>query len=134
MRLYSENRVPSIDRIDSNGHYELGNMRIMPNKDNMDEGRRSRWAKQLSVYASYQGDNFGRTLKCYRARKGLTQRSLSVKCGISFTHINSYESGRMIPNLINMVKIGKAIDMSFDEFFSRVNIVGGQGIKKEKTT
>lgn len=32
--LYESGKTPSIDRIDSNGHYELGNIRILDKRDN----------------------------------------------------------------------------------------------------
>lgn len=38
IKMYQEGEVPSLDRIDSNGHYELSNMRIITKRDNWRRG------------------------------------------------------------------------------------------------
>lgn len=42
-QLWSQGEVPSIDRIDPKGHYELSNMRIRSLRENQDDGRAARW-------------------------------------------------------------------------------------------
>jgi len=43
MGLYTKGETPSLDRIDSRGHYELNNLRIISLKENANAGRETRW-------------------------------------------------------------------------------------------
>jgi hypothetical protein len=44
-RLISEGKKPSVDRIDSNGHYEIGNIEIIPLEENIRKGAQAGGAK-----------------------------------------------------------------------------------------
>lgn len=58
--------------------------------------------------------NFADNLKALRKEKGLTQEELSCATGISFHSINSYESGRRVPNAKTMLTLARYFQVSGD--------------------
>lgn len=61
-------------------------------------------------------------VKEYRELLGITQRSLAIFLGISRKSIQYYESGRMIPSIINLIKMinharDMKVDLTLDWFF-----------------
>ena len=121
---------PSLDRINSNGNYELNNIRIIPHRDNVNEGRRARWNVQQQRYQSYRGSDLGLALKRERSIRGYTQRSFGTLVGIAYSHITMYETGKAIPTLTNMLRMARALNLSLDEFFAPLRVERGQGINK----
>ena len=58
--------------------------------------------------------NFADNLKALRKEKGLTQEELSCATGISVHSINSYESGRRVPNAKTMLTLARYFQVSGD--------------------
>lgn len=62
---------------------------------------------------------FKDTLKQLRRERGLTQRELAEKTGLSLHTINSYESGRRAPNSAALVKLEHYFKVSGDYLMGR---------------
>ena len=56
-------------------------------------------------------------IKIERAIKGLTQKALADKIGVSRQTINSIENNRYIPSTILAHKLSKVFDLSVNELF-----------------
>ena len=56
-------------------------------------------------------------IKIERAIKGLTQKALADKIGVSRQTINSIENNRYIPSTILALKLSKVFDLSVNELF-----------------
>lgn len=48
-------------------------------------------------------------LKALREAKGLTQRELAGRCGIDYSSLSMYESGKRIPNMKTIAKLANAL-------------------------
>lgn len=57
----------------------------------------------------------GEKLKDLRIKKDLSMKELSEKSGLSIVSICGYENGKHIPSLVNINKLAKALDYSFDD-------------------
>lgn len=58
----------------------------------------------------------GERIKRARESKGLSQKILGVKLGLSDKAISSYESGRTVPPIETMFKIAKELDRPISYF------------------
>lgn len=59
--------------------------------------------------------DLGENIKKYRKQKGLTQKDLASKVGVTASTITKYEKGDLEPNLDIIKKIAKALDISYIE-------------------
>ncbi|MDB5279053.1 MAG: transcriptional regulator [Ferruginibacter sp.] len=59
----------------------------------------------------------GRRLKELRLKIDLTQEKLSFKAEVDKTYLNEVENGKRNVSIINLEKIIKALDSSFEDFF-----------------
>lgn len=59
--------------------------------------------------------NLGENIKKYRKQKGLTQKELASKVGVTASTITKYEKGDLQPNLDTIKEIAKALDISYVE-------------------
>ena len=57
---------------------------------------------------------FAQKLKRLREEKGFSQQGLANQAGINKMLISKYETGRAMPNMENLGKIAKALDVTAD--------------------
>jgi HTH-type transcriptional regulator / antitoxin HipB len=62
-------------------------------------------------------EELGQLIKQIRKRKGLTQKELSQKMGISDSAVNKYESGKENPTLHTLRKIAAALGVELEITF-----------------
>lgn len=53
---------------------------------------------------------FGPHLRALRLKRGLTQQALGDRAGLPFTHISSMERGLMVPNLVTLLRLARALE------------------------
>lgn len=63
-------------------------------------------------------DNIGLRLKSLRSSKGLSQRKLAAKSGVSNATISLIENGRTDPSMGMLKRILESLNVSFAEFFA----------------
>jgi transcriptional regulator with XRE-family HTH domain len=61
---------------------------------------------------------FGRTIRAIRDRRGLSQESLALQCGLDRTYISGIERGTRNPSLTNILRIAAALDVPPAELFA----------------
>lgn len=61
---------------------------------------------------------FGRRVRWFRKRQGLSQETLALACGLDRTYIGSVERGERNLSLINIYKIADALGVSAGELFN----------------
>lgn len=54
-----------------------------------------------------------------RKEKGLTQKQLAKKSGVSISCIQCYEHGNVEPGLFNLVCMADALEIGLDEYIGR---------------
>jgi transcriptional regulator with XRE-family HTH domain len=54
---------------------------------------------------------FGQTIRSIRNRRGVSQESLALQCGLDRTYISGIERGTRNPSLTNILKIATALDV-----------------------
>lgn len=59
----------------------------------------------------------GKKIAKYRNSKNLSQEKLASMANIHRTYLASVESGKRNISIVNLEKIIKALDVSFEEFF-----------------
>lgn len=57
------------------------------------------------------------SLKYYRKRKKLTQKKLAEMVGVTERNYQSYEYGKVIPNVYTALRISKALEKPVDYLF-----------------
>ena len=67
--------------------------------------------------------SLGAKLKALRAEKGLSQRRLAARAGVSNATVSLIESGRTDPSMGLMKRILDALGVSFAEFFAADSFV-----------
>jgi transcriptional regulator with XRE-family HTH domain len=65
---------------------------------------------------------FGRAIRAIRDRRGVSQESLALQCGLDRTYISGIERGTRNPSLTNILKLAVALDVPPAELFA-----GGHG-------
>lgn len=60
---------------------------------------------------------FGKRLKFYRKKQGLSQEELAFKAGLDRTYIASVENGKRNVSIQTIAKFLNALNLSFTEFF-----------------
>lgn len=60
---------------------------------------------------------FGRRIRAIRDRRGVSQESLALGCGLDRTYISGIERGVRNPSLTNILKIAAALEVSPAELF-----------------
>ena len=64
---------------------------------------------------------FGRTMRAVRNRRGASQESLALQCGLDRTYISGIERGTRNPSLTNILKIAAALDVHPAELFAGIH-------------
>lgn len=59
---------------------------------------------------------FGILLHHMMCRKGFLQNDLSEATGIPQSQLSNYINGKSLPNIINLIRIAKALNCSMDDF------------------
>ena len=57
-----------------------------------------------------EGELFGLRLRETRQKRGLTQRALAERAGMSLTYLNNMEHGLKIPSLTTILRLAVALD------------------------
>lgn len=64
------------------------------------------------------GRQFPNTIKRHRKINGYSQKRLAKKLGVSITHISLWENGKLLPGLINVLKLCVIFQVSpFDLYY-----------------
>jgi transcriptional regulator with XRE-family HTH domain len=53
---------------------------------------------------------FGKRLRELREKKGLTQGVVADAMGVPQTHVSAIERGLMLPNLLTVIRLARALD------------------------
>jgi transcriptional regulator with XRE-family HTH domain len=61
---------------------------------------------------------FGQAVRAIRNRRGLSQESLALECGLDRTYISGIERGTRNPSLTNILKIAASLEVPAAELFS----------------
>jgi transcriptional regulator with XRE-family HTH domain len=61
---------------------------------------------------------FGQAIRALRGRRGISQESLALSCGLDRTYISGIERGTRNPSLTNILKLAEALDASPAELFT----------------
>jgi transcriptional regulator with XRE-family HTH domain len=64
---------------------------------------------------------FGQTIRAIRNRRGASQESLALQCGLDRTYISGIERGTRNPSLTNILKIAAALDVRPAELFADIH-------------
>jgi transcriptional regulator with XRE-family HTH domain len=63
---------------------------------------------------------FGQAMRAIRNRRGISQESLALQCGLDRTYISGIERGTRNPSLTNILKLAAALDVRPAELFAEV--------------
>ena len=61
---------------------------------------------------SSEGEIFGRALKRWREKRGLTQEQLAHDAGITTSYANQVENGKKVPTLTVILKLALALEVT----------------------
>lgn len=64
--------------------------------------------------------SFGKVLRAYRARLGISQEELAARCGLHRTYVGGIERGERNVSLINIERIANGLGISLEELFAEV--------------
>jgi transcriptional regulator with XRE-family HTH domain len=65
---------------------------------------------------------FGRCIREYRVKKGLSQEDLAELCGLHRTYISDVERGERNVSLVNIEKICEALGVKIHTIFERMKL------------
>lgn len=74
---------------------------------------------------------FGKTLRAYREKAGLTQEALAKLAGTSTSYIGYLEVGKRMPTLATFITLAAVMKIDLHEFLGEtirlMNVLQGQG-------
>jgi len=70
---------------------------------------------------------FGQAVRAIRNRRGVSQESLALECGLDRTYISGIERGTRNPSLTNILKIAAALEVPAAELFFSADARGDTG-------
>lgn len=70
---------------------------------------------------------FGQAIRAIRDRRGVSQESLALRCGLDRTYISGIERGTRNPSLTNILKIAAALDVRPAELFVDIHDAPSDG-------
>ena len=76
----------------------------------------------LTEPVSSERQHFARCLEQARLRKGLTQLQLSAMCDTTQPHLSALERGIWEPRLETIVKLVRALGLSYDDLLPPLNL------------
>lgn len=59
--------------------------------------------------------NFGENLRYFREGKGISQRVLAERLGVSYRTVMNYETGKTMPSMETVVHIAHILSVSCDQ-------------------
>jgi transcriptional regulator with XRE-family HTH domain len=69
--------------------------------------------------------SFGRVVRAYRVKLGISQEELAARCGLHRTYLGAIERGERDVSLINIERIANGLGFSLEELFSEVRKQSG---------
>ena len=66
--------------------------------------------------------NFGPTVRAIRAARGLSQRELAERAGVSSAALGTYERGTRAPSLANAILLADALGVTLDQIAGRAPV------------
>ena len=66
-------------------------------------------------------DNFSDRLKLARKRRGITQKEIAEKIGVSTSSYKHYENAENLPSLLTLKALADALDVSTDYLLGRLD-------------
>jgi transcriptional regulator with XRE-family HTH domain len=63
---------------------------------------------------------FGQAIRAIRNRRGVSQESLALQCGLDRTYISGIERGTRNPSLTNILKLAAALDVRPADLFTGI--------------
>ena len=64
--------------------------------------------------------SFGKVVRTYRHRLGISQEELAARCGLHRTYLGAIERGERNVSLINIERIANGLGVSLEELFIEV--------------
>jgi transcriptional regulator with XRE-family HTH domain len=64
---------------------------------------------------------FGQAIRAIRNRRGVSQESLALQCGLDRTYISGIERGTRNPSLTNILKLAASLDVRPGELFAGIH-------------
>ena len=61
----------------------------------------------------------GKAIKKLDLKKGYSRERMSLKAHVSHQNIFQWETGKAFPNIINLIPVADALDVSLDELVGR---------------
>ncbi len=77
---------------------------------------------------------FGKNLKYFRKRAGLTQKQLAQKLGMTYRAYQYYESGDKFPNLEKAIRLAEILHTSLDELTVRIDCTADEKKTKDSAS
>lgn len=68
--------------------------------------------------------SFGKAVRAYRIRLGISQEELAARCGLHRTYVGAIERGERNVSLINIERIANGLEVSLEELFAEVRKQG----------
>jgi transcriptional regulator with XRE-family HTH domain len=65
--------------------------------------------------------SFGKAVRSYREKLGISQEKLADRCGLHRTYLGAIERGERNVSLINIERIARSLDVSLEELFAQVD-------------
>jgi len=65
-----------------------------------------------------EGEIFGRALKRWREKRGLTQEQLAHDAGITTSYANQVENGKKVPTLTVILRLSRALNIAPTDLLS----------------
>jgi len=62
---------------------------------------------------------FGKNIRTYRKKMGLTQKQLGMKIGIIQQTVSWYEYGKHFPEALRMIELADALGVEVSQLFER---------------
>ena len=66
-------------------------------------------------------DNFSDRLKLARKRRGITQKEIAEKIGVSTSSYKHYENAENLPSLLTLKALADVLDVSTDYLLGRLD-------------
>ena len=65
-------------------------------------------------------ESFGKTVRLYRQRLGISQEELAARCGLHRTYVGAIERGERNVSLVNIERMANGLQVSLEELFAEV--------------
>jgi transcriptional regulator with XRE-family HTH domain len=74
----------------------------------------------------------GKKIRDLRTRRGMTQQQLGEKADLNYKYVGAIERGEKNPTLLNLVKLGGALDVQLHVLFVFDNVVDDPPLVRSK--